>query len=240
MKSVLLILCLIAVSFQIEMKLYDVAGDYIIKPEDYEYQDNIIIELWGAGSGSMSFSNQQQNIQCAGNSGAYIKVKVDTSNQEMFYFSLGEGGKCSYGTGYGTNYGAPGNYSIFYSEDKELLLNVSGGSAHNQASCSKQVALINSTKHRADDIIITVANGTITSQNTQSYNQMGENCMCNNGYGSSSPFGPNGGNRNSPNKCNGYMGSGSGYNCNYCIANENNSGCIGYYKGGDGALIVYY
>lgn len=38
MKTALLVLCLIAVSFQIETKVWDKAGSYTLTPEDYGFQ----------------------------------------------------------------------------------------------------------------------------------------------------------------------------------------------------------
>lgn len=228
-----LILCSITLVYSVNIRLYDVAGDYILTPEDYGFQDNIIIELWGAGSGSMKSNinnGDPVTYACGGNSGSFINAKIDTTNQETFYFSLGAGGDCSLCNS-NTMYGKSGNYSLFYSEDKELFLNVSGGIGSKDYYCSTIPAIVNSTKHRADDIIIDYFNGTISYKTTYSI-------ACSNGQ---SPFGPSidVSYKKFGNKCDGYMGSGSGCGCCGCIIDEKQN-CIRPYKGGDGALIVYY
>jgi len=216
------------------MKIWDKAGSYTLIPEDYGYQDNIIIELWGAGSGSSKtyINNGQGAIYASGgNSGAYINAKIDTTNQETFYFSLGKGGNCSLCIG-NNIVGGAGNYSLFYSEDKELFLNVSGGMSSMGYMTTNYPAIVNSTKHRADDIIIGYYNGTISPSSQYS-------ASCSAGQ---SPFGPSSdaSYHNTGNKCDGYMGSGSGCGCCGCSVVNEYQACIKLYKGGDGALIVYY
>lgn len=221
-----LLVCFATVAYSVNMRLYDTAGDYVLKPEDYGYQDNIIIELWGAGSGSTKEyinNGYPTTYSSGGNSGAYINAKIDTTNQETFYFTLGAGGNCSLCTG-NKMVGGAGNYSLFYTTDKELFLNVSGGYASE--------GIVNSTKHRADDIILSYYNGTFSPISQYSV-------LCAAGQ---SPFGPtsNVSYKKFNNNCDGYMGSGSGCGCCGCSVVDGYGSCIKFYKGGDGALVVYY
>jgi len=244
LKIVFALLCYVVLSYQVEMKIWDQAGEYTLMPEDYGYANNIMIQLWGAGSGSSymygggnSQTGCQGNVYCGGNSGAYINININTVKQETFYFTLGGGGLsticrigytlCQYCNG------QPGNYSLFYSEDKNLFLNVSGAYQALNSGQTKFNASVTVLKYRADDIIINNINGTISN----CYNDLSGH---NYNSGAEASFGAKGGNINAIPKCSGYMGSGSGYQCNGCEADKKTGQCVTYYKGGDGALILYY
>lgn len=234
----IIILMLICCIYCINMRLYDLAGDYVLKPENYNYQESIIIELWGAGSGSFEYSDPTKISQCGGNSGAYVKILISTNN-ETFYFELGKGGEGNISFSlYGTKWSCPGENSMFYTSDFSLLLNVSGGAGSTEYECGTIPANIIDLVYRKNDTIINAINGTLSSM-VDIVTTNGCTCFCNNGYGAASPYGANGGNYYNKIKCNGYMGSGAGYNCNYCESIEYYH-CNRTYKGGDGALIIYY
>ena len=240
-KILLIALSFVILSYQVNMKIWDQAGEYTLTPEYYGYSDNIIIQLWGAGSGSFQQWIQQGGTsQAGGNSGAYISMNINTIKQETFYFTIGRGGNCSIvynPSAYQTWYGLPGNYSTFYNEDKSLLLNVSGGYGSSNYGGSGVNATVTVLKYRADDIVMHNINGTISPTIITSSNNY---CVCNcGGRGASSPYGPYGGSYQATPQCDGYMGSGAGYGCNQCVY-DRIIGCIRPYKGGDGALVVYY
>jgi len=231
--KLLLVLFLIAVSFQIEMKIYDKAGSYILTPEDYDYKPNIFIQLWGAGSGSSYYGTAY-----GGNSGAYVAANISTMNFETFHFQLGLGDICPYYISkpgvqdckFNVIIGYDGGYSNFRLLDNSVLFNVSGGIAwyYNGTSFISENAKMISSNHRADDSIINISEGYTYPYASVSY-----------GYGASSPFGNLGGygmKYNETNNCNGVKGSGAGQYCNFKPTNMN----VEYQKGGDGALIVYY
>lgn len=77
-------------------------GNYTITPGDYGNSNNIIIEMWGAGSGGSVLSSFNVNNcgewSCAydtdfigGVSGSYIKANIVTHGN-TFYFTVGSGG----------------------------------------------------------------------------------------------------------------------------------------------------
>lgn len=234
-----LVLCYLTLAYSVNMRLYDLAGNYTLGPENYDYQDSIIIELWGAGSGSFEYSDPTRISQCGGNSGSYVKMLINTFNNETFYFTLGKGGEGNISFAlYGTKWSFPGENSIFYTLDYNLFLNVSGGAGSTEYECGTVNAKVENLTHRTDDIVIKAMNGTLSSM-VDIVTTDGCTCFCNYGYGAASPYGANGGNYYNTIKCDGYMGSGAGYNCNYCKFTEYYH-CNRTYKGGDGALIVYY
>lgn len=206
-KIVFALLCCVILSYQVKMKVWDQAGEYTLIPEDYGYADNIIIQLWGAGSGSSWMygggnpqTGCQGDVYCGGNSGAYIHININTIKQETFYFTLGEGGistLCSLGPYTLCQYcnGKQGNYSLFYSENKSLFLNVSGAYQALNGVQTKINASVTVLNYRADDIIINNINGTISS----CYNSLNGH---NYNYGADSVFGAKGGSINSIPKCN--------------------------------------
>lgn len=76
----------------VNMKMYS-TGFYTIKPIDYNYSKNVIIELWGAGGGGCTCViddgfNTKYNF--GGGSGGYIKASIET-NQSTINIIVGEG-----------------------------------------------------------------------------------------------------------------------------------------------------
>lgn len=235
--KLLFLLSIVVLSYQVNILTYDQAGEYILYPKEYEYKNNIIIHLYGAGSGSYKYSDYHQLKQAGGNSGAYLMMNINTVKNDTFYFTLGRGGNssiCSMSPSVQICYGLPGNYSLFYNDDKSILLNVSGGYGSSQYSGSMENATVTILNYRADDIVLKNVNGSL-SNTIDSFL-----CHCNNDHGGPSPYGPNGGSYYQTPQCDGYMGSGAGYGCNYCLMDINRQYCIRPYKGGDGALVIYY
>lgn len=198
---------------QINTKLYTEEGEYVLTPEDYGYSPNLIISLWGAGSGSsysLGYKTQgEKTIYCPGNSGSYVNFNIQTNNN-TFYFSLGAGG---YSSLISDTWAQDGNYSEFWTMSSD------------------------SVKHTIAFASGGYANGTHSGGVV--YNCYAWDNIPNGGYGAHSPYGHEGGNFNGTPKCDGFMGSGSGYNCCYCMV-DNHNVCIRPYKGGDGALLMYY
>lgn len=244
-KVVLLLSICIVLSYQIEMKIWDKPGSYILKPEDYDYKPNIFIQLWGAGSGSSYYiNNGGQNYRAVGNSGAYIAANISTIKNETFYFNIGKGGNCPYYISQPGMQCSPymyigynGGNSVFNLPDNSLLFNVSGGIAYyydsTKGSLTTYAAPIVTIIYRADDSILNKSEGYL------GYMYYSGGSSYAGYYGAGSPFGYLGGYSDSITKtsdCDGFRGSGSGLYCNCQPSNSS----IEYYKGGDGALIVYY
>lgn len=242
-KILLIALSFVILSYQIEMKIWDKPGSYVLKPEDYDYKPNIFIQLWGAGSGSSYYtSTNSQYYMAAGNSGAYIAANISTIKNETFYFNIGKGGNCPYYVSQPGMQCSPymyigynGGNSIFNLPDNSLLFNVSGGIAYyysNTKGMTTYAAPIVTLIYRADDSILNKSEGYLIYMYYNGGSSAGY-------YGAGSPFGYLGGYSNSSTKtsdCNGFRGSGAGTYCNYKPLNSS----IEYYKGGDGALILYY
>lgn len=211
----------------INTKLYDKAGEYTLNPEDYNYSDTIIISIWGAGSGSTYYYKDDITWYCPGNSGTYASFSFDTYGR-TFNFTLGSGGYSVLDPIQNYNFEYPesdGNSSSFNFGQLELIL--PGGNINR----TKYNPILKSASHERDKKFDWYSNVI--------YECYAWNDIPNGGYGAHSPFGSEGGNLYSDPKCDGYMGSGSGYDCCYCKVDKNNV-CIRPYKGGDGALIVYY
>lgn len=206
----------------VNMRAYYESGSYELEPENYGYADNFIVSIWGAGSGASTYHNNGETYYCSGNSGGYIQLNI-TSNNDTFYFNLGKGGYSVLNNNYTYEY----NYSEFYSD--KLYIRIPSSSLPSEFSQPIQTWILNYT---AADSILSIKNNTI-------YDCYEWDNVPNGGYGAYSPFGHEGGNYYSNPKCDGFMGSGAGYNCAYCKVDKHNS-CIRPYKGGDGALILIY
>lgn len=220
--TLLTLITLIQLIQTVNIKLYDEAGYYTITPSDYGYQSSFIISMWGAGSGAMSYYYNSETYYCSGNSGAYIQMNI-TSFNRTFTLKLGEGGYSVIGTiKYIPSMSIiPGNYSEL-SSYPYFIVHIPGG-------CALDNELLNYT---AVDTVLAAHNGTV-------YDCYEWDRIPNGGYGAYSPYGHEGGNFYGTPKCDGYMGSGAGYNCAYCKVDEHYS-CIRPYKGGDGALVLMY
>ena len=223
-KYVTILFTLFYLSNQVKILTYDKAGEYVLTPLQYDNADNILIQLWGAGSGSFMYHDQIETLRAGGNSGAFIMMSLDTTKKENFYFTLGVGGNCS------LSYSLPGNYSLFYNEDHSLFLNVSGGYGSTEYSSSNKKATVTILNYRANDLVLHNIDGDVSITTSSNYG----------GRGSSSAYGSYGGYFYDTNRCNGYMGSGAGYGCNTCVSYGTDGYCSIYYKGGDGALLVYF
>lgn len=221
---------------QIKSKLYTQVGEYTLTPEDYEYSSNLIISIWGAGSGSSfsrGYEKSGQTIYCPGNSGSYINFNIETNN-DTFYFSLGAGG---YSSLISDTWAQDGNYSAFWVLSSESKLHLIALALGGYANGTKQIHPLSSSLSRGIGKEEEKAN--YLYERGIVYDCYAWNNVPNNGYGAHSPYGHEGGNFNAVPKCDGYMGSGSGYNCCYCMVDKHNA-CIRPYKGGDGALEVYF
>jgi len=220
--------------------LYDQSGEYTLKPEDYNYSNNIFISISGAGSGSTHYSQDGITWYCPGNSGSYASFNLITYNR-TFIFTLGTGGysvlellNSSY---FQSNQNGNGNYSSFTITDSkgdQIVLLVPGGNANGTSSRPTFYSEIQGVSRIQELGLVDF----ISSEGVV-FNCYAWNNIPNGGYGAYSKFGCEGGNLNSTPKCDGYLGSGSGYNCCYCMVDEHNV-CIRPYKGGDGALLMYF
>lgn len=130
-------------SCNIQMLEFYTPGTYNITNLDYSKSENIIIEIWGAGSGaSAGFDLKCYGFDCneqkllsvfyGGNSGAYIKANIIT-NQNTFTLVIGEGGKSfpAYQNGYYPNEGTgyPGGQTSFSNMNLTTNLIAQGGNA---------------------------------------------------------------------------------------------------------------
>jgi len=88
----------------VQILKYDVPGTYLLTPLEYSYSDNIIIQMWGGGSGgstiiknninknfSYLYQYQYQYQYTGGSSGSYIAANIITFN-ETFTLTVGAGG----------------------------------------------------------------------------------------------------------------------------------------------------
>jgi hypothetical protein len=103
---VLLALCMQAQCDTLQIIEFFNAGDYVVTPGDYNYSANVIVEVWGAGSGGSVrcggvACNTNQFDYSGGMSGGYVRANVVT-NMNNFTISIGKGGAaCSIvGTSY--------------------------------------------------------------------------------------------------------------------------------------------
>lgn len=223
----IILLSLVICAQSVSLKLYDEAGYYQITPSDYDHKSSFIVSIWGGGSGSSTYKQNSQTYYCPGNSGSYIQMNV-TSLNRTFTLALGSGGYSSLASDSSelpTEYNQlEGNYSELYS-DGNFHIRIPGATPEGP----NENWILNYT---AIDTVITKSDGIV-------YDCYEWDRIPNGGYGAYSPYGHNGGNYDDNPKCDGYMGSGSGYNCAYCMVDEHYS-CIRPYKGGDGAMILLY
>jgi hypothetical protein len=85
MNYIIIILLISNVYGNIYMKTFDKPGEYVIKNFEYNYSDEIIVEVIGAGGGG---ANQ---LADGGGSGAYIKASIFPKNKDI-YIKVGNGG----------------------------------------------------------------------------------------------------------------------------------------------------
>lgn len=237
------VLCLIALVFSVNMRIYDKAGDYVLNPEDYNYQNNIIIELFSAGSGSsFALSNSglsDNNTFCAGVSGNYVKMNISTLGNSVFNFTLGPGGICTLNS-YTSSDGVNGGISSFYNAANPTKLNITliGGYSTKLVQTHPDKIIPNTYIYGSNDKSLFHENGLYykcVTEDMLSYAQYGPPSY-NGAYGGTTYNSKDP--RSYPSECSGYMGSGAGFGCN--VLQQNKMGYAGYYSGGDGALILYY
>lgn len=124
-------------------------GNYIVGPSDYHYSDNIIVEIWGAGSGGTVKCNKvacniNQFDYYSGNSGSYVKANIAT-NMETFNISIGKGGSScniigdNYYKYYDCNGNINGGNSSFYNDKRTVEIISIGG---NENDCNN-IPIIN-------------------------------------------------------------------------------------------------
>lgn len=123
------------------------AGDYILSGQDYGYSDNIIVEIWGAGSGgSVTYSydcyytpppwleeycfNMTEFI--GGTAGSYIKANIAT-NMGTINITVGKGGAtcdyipiCEGGIG-GTTFINVGDSYLAAGVGNDIVTNITNG-----------------------------------------------------------------------------------------------------------------
>jgi len=116
-------------STNIQILKYETPGTYILSPNEYSYSDNIIIELWGGGSGGSTnygFRTKYAYEYKGGSSSSYIKANLITLN-ETFKITVGNGGlSCASGVELARQYycqGDPGKNSIIENENIYLTTN---------------------------------------------------------------------------------------------------------------------
>lgn len=115
------------------MLTYDTPGKYTLKPSDYHYSPEIIVELCGAGGGG---TNNGIN---SGGGGSYVKAKIQT-NQRTFTLNIGKGGVSNKNISYdmysnfGGSKGSEGGDTSIMSDDKYTKLIAGGGQAINLSS----------------------------------------------------------------------------------------------------------
>lgn len=217
--------------------LYDQSGEYVLNPEDYNYSQNIIIYMSGSGSGSTYFYQDGIIWYCPGNSGSYASFNLETYNR-TFSFTLGAGGYSITNNNH-IEHEVNGNCSSFTFTDSkgdDLVLLVPGGNANGTSSRPTFSGKLDSLtrKQREVDLFsnLVLSPGVV-------FNCYAWNNIPNGGYGAYSKLGHEGGNLHADPPCDGYLGSGSGYDCCYCKVDEHKS-CIRPYKGGDAALVLYF
>jgi len=217
------------------MDIYDKPGFYELTPFDYGYQDSVIIEMWSAGSGSTTtYYKNGTVLYCPGNSGAYVKFKLETL-MLTYYFGLGSGGVCltlptllpsqsPSQTQIAENYvGENGGDSVFYDYNLLPVFNLRG--AHSYVPSYEDIYIYYNDEYDyyTEEHYNKIAyHSGVTDP---CYFDVPQVC------GSHAPYGYE---CISNLECSGYFGSGAGYNCN--ILGQNRQP----HKGGDGTLIIYY
>lgn len=238
---VLSLLCFVSLSTQVTMAVYDRPGFYELTPFDYGYQDSIIVELWSAGSGSTTtYYKNGTVLYCPGNSGAYVKFKLETQ-MRTFYFGLGSGGICTttpspHGNENGNedfdevlieNYiGGNGGDSVFYDQNQLPVFNLEGAHSYVPMEDYIYIYYVDLYEYYTEHYNKMAYHSGITDPCYYSLPD-GPNKKC----GSHAPYGYE---CISNLECSGYFGSGAGYNCNILAPGRQ------YYHGGDGTLILYY
>jgi len=110
-------------------------GTYTLTSADYEFSENFIIEIWGAGSGcSIVCDNDCNSIKnyyyFTGNSGVYIKANIITK-QDTFYLTIGKGGNSCTLPSENYNYFICSTYtatdSVLKSNNIELIASAGSG-----------------------------------------------------------------------------------------------------------------
>lgn len=111
-------------------------GNYFVKPEDYHYASDLVIEIWSAGGGGATAYYNSHNFNnlkiTGGGGGAYLKISVK-SNLETFQIIVGKGGSGSVTyfdyneKRYLSKYSLDGDNSEILSNS--LYINLSGGSS---------------------------------------------------------------------------------------------------------------
>lgn len=232
----------------IKIIIFDKPGEYILNPEDYMYNKNIIIEMWGAGAGG--FSNDYHHGY-GGGSGSYLKVNMITNNLPINLI-VGKGG-------YSSNTKINGNYvhsfngssTIVYGKDINLICD--GGKNHNIQGFGQNTNGGNVLSHKmphGSTIIKSINGQKGNGIDCNDYHQFNpNNCQpCginNNGNGGNAPFGGYGGmGGKSPflydDRFDGQCGGGGGgtYIQEKCV--QSNCQKIRAGSGGNGSIIIYY
>jgi hypothetical protein len=215
----LVIFCILFLNYvsSFRMKTF-AAGEYILKPIDYNFQKDIVIELWGAGG---SVNHNEPGDTTSGGSGSYIKASIST-DLEKFKIKVGR---------------ARNSTEICSGEDSYIYnnrINLTAGGG--QGFC-------NSCSVKYDENMTCKLGGKIISvKGTDDVISVEGNTAGTTGsiFGADAPFGGKGGKPYSP--IYGYTGNGSipgggggpsiPPNPSYCNFTQG--------MGGDGMIIIYY
>jgi len=132
-----LILQLITTS-GLQMLSFFEPGSHILTPEDYQYSDTLLIEIWGAGGGANP-CREWVSLCAGGGSGAYVKAHMKANNL-TFNITVGKGGKGGYGdylyfpensTSISTGHeGFPGENTYIQSTDPDISVNIIVGGGY--------------------------------------------------------------------------------------------------------------
>jgi len=98
-KTIIFLIFLYFVNCNLQTIEFYESGEYTLSKQDYGNSENIIIEMWGAGSGCTvicnsndCFYDENNYAYYSGNSGAYLKANIIT-NGETLNITIGSGGK---------------------------------------------------------------------------------------------------------------------------------------------------
>jgi len=172
------------------MLVYDQPGNFILTPEDYQYADSFIVEMWSGGASSDEYLVDCSSIQggIGGGSGAYLKAFINT-HQMNFNMSVGAGvAYCQSNIPYGSD-----GINTHIINDK-INFTLSGG--YTNGTGGKVISKVN---HDISNQIYAYYNGQIGLTSSINSQTIGASCNYEGskyGNGGSTPFGGIGGKNN--------------------------------------------
>lgn len=225
----ILVTCVLCVNCDVFMITYDKPGQYNLTQKDYNFNSQIIVEIWGAGAGGNSGNY-------AGGGGSYIKAVINST--KTLHISVGKGGFGASGSyppycQNPTNVGQYGESSSITNDDINLI--AGGGCVfHDKMKCSNENTI--SGKNILINENLTGMAGTLTivqylcNSGTKVYNGQGGNGAMGGigGKKNDGPYTPVHGTK-----------PGGGGSSNYPARDGLfPQGCAG--NGGDGTVIIYF